>query len=123
MTCTGMTSTWPRRRTAVLLLVAALVTMPRVGAMLASRIAAADAVDDDAQSIELLVSQALADDLGPDAAHLEVHARSGVVTLVGIVVDEAMRDRAEKVAYGVVAVERVENRLRILRAPINPREM
>lgn len=115
----GMSRTWsPRCFFAATFLIASLVAAPPLGTTVTGRAHAAD-VD----PLEAAVSQALVDDLGPDAAAIEVHAHAGVVTLAGVVGDAAIRDRAEKTAYGVAAVERVDNRLRVLEPPINPRGM
>ncbi len=61
--------------------------------------------------------------IAEEASRIEVRARAGVVTLSGWVTNDAARYRAEKTAYTVDAVEHVENQLRIVRAPENPRGM
>jgi osmotically-inducible protein OsmY len=58
-----------------------------------------------------------------DASAIEIRVHDGVVTLTGAVGDDATRNRAVKESYAVDGVERVENRLRIVAPPVNPRGM
>jgi osmotically-inducible protein OsmY len=116
--------TWKRAQRSMIAaaLLGAAAVMPAVVPSLGG--SAADAIDASADAdTERAVFQALWADLGEDAAQVDVHAQSGVVTLTGVVPSPMSRDRAEKIAYGVAAVEHVENRLRILRAPFNPRAL
>ena len=59
----------------------------------------------------------------PEATAIDVRVRAGVVTLLGTVPDEYVRDRAEKESYAIAGVQRVENRLRIIAPPLNSRAM
>lgn len=50
-------------------------------------------------------------------AHIEVAARSGVVTLVGVAATAEEVESAERLAWSVEGVEAVESRIRVSQAP------
>ena len=121
---TGMTWTFPQRSIVVcVLLAASLPTASLLARTVGQRVDTADVACADDTALEHAVGDALGARLGESGSRIRVHAEGSVVTLAGAVADQATRDRAEKIAYGVGAVERVENQLRIPRPPMNPRGM
>jgi osmotically-inducible protein OsmY len=78
-------------------------------------LASAGAVADPAQDAELAkrVTRALEKEDRMQAAAIDVTAKDGVVTLWGTALTPDERQRASRVAYRIVGVKKVENRLAI----------
>ena len=91
-------------------------TDPGATAPPASSTAPPASANDDA-TIQQKIDKAFADDASVASANIDAIVISGKVVLTGTVATETLKQRAERLAYGVKGVRSVENRIAVTPAP------